>query len=269
MKKTLFTLLLLTCSLFANWEDSWTEGVSCCICHQWHEAEKYFTDAIEQLGSDNTHPHVWVDRARLYEILSRDNDALADLNIAFSSPYLKDYDYERAVLTRWGVYLRLGMLEEAEKDLETFRRIHPMPEVEIYEKKVVIRNLEDCECANNMIKSYIAKVFCETPEDVVISNGVCIAKRKPTECGCIKKAPKKDKVADCREWCDDGAKAGDVFCGGTFPDMRCKVVCIVAVETIKKVCYWCCAGGNFYGDCVKPFGDIVSKMGGYCDPAWD
>lgn len=269
MKKTLLSILLLTTSLIANWEDRWTEGVSCCICHQWHEAEKHFTNAIEQLGNDNTHPHVWVDRARLYEILGRDLEALEDLNVAFASPYLKDYDYERAILTRWGVYLRLGMEEEAAKDLEIFKKIHPIPELEIYERKVVIRNLSDCECANDALKNYVARVFCDTPDDVIIKNGVCIAKRKNTECGCGKKAPKPDKTATCREWCDDGAKAGDFFCGTTFQSIPCRASCVVAVETIKKVCYWCCAGGNFYGDCVKPFGDIVGQMGGICDPAWD
>jgi hypothetical protein len=166
--------------------------------------------------------------------------------------------------------MQLGMEVEAKEDMKEYHELYPSPELEVYESKIIIRNIPDCECSNNMLKKYIGTVFCDSEDDVIISNGICIAKRK-ADCQCFvgHDRPPRDNRDSCREWCDDFATGGDLFCSRTFKTFPCQAACVATVQSIKKACHWCCNGGNFYGDCVEPFADILGKMGGFCDPAWD
>lgn len=280
MMKFLLALILLNSSLSAvGWQEHWTKGVENCISKNYPEAEKHFNLAIIQLEkvSNLIHPHVYVDRARLFSLLNRDEEALSDLNIALESPLLDGDDRLRAVVTRLVTYYRLNMEEEAKTELEVFKSIYPIPKLEIYPDTVIIRNIPDCDCPKDLLKSFIANTFCESENDVKINNGICIAKRKADNCECNKSPDSdfssdkeaKNTVSDCKYWCNKMQVAGNIFCARTFKFFRCQALCIATVELIKDGCYWCCSGGSFYKDCVKPFEDIVSKMGEGCDPSWD
>ncbi|KAF3362613.1 hypothetical protein PHSC3_000852 [Chlamydiales bacterium STE3] len=180
MKKIFILLVMISSFLNASWEESWSDAVEACSKKEYILAEEKFNETIYQLEKteNDHHPHVYVDRARLFSLLNRDEEALKDLDIAMKSPLLKGDDLLRAVVTRLATYYRLNMLEEAAKELEIFKSIYPCPKLEVYEDRVIIRNIPDCEYSKEIIKSFVANTFCENSEDVKIINGICIAKRK-------------------------------------------------------------------------------------------
>lgn len=291
MKRLIFLLAVVTNILNASWEEDWSNGVHCCVNQDYVSAEENFNKAIVQLEFDKdiSHPHVYVDRGRLYSFLGRDTEALLDLNIARESPFLHGDDKLRAVVTRLITYYRLNMIEESKVELEVFKSIYSCPKLEVYKDTVIIRNIPDCECTKNLLKAFVATSFCDSEDDVNISNGICIGKRKV--CNCVSDEDKNDQkedrledknesvkifhkasqssISDCKWYCDKMQVAGNIFCAGTFKFFRCQAVCIATVELIKDGCYWCCDSGNMYKKCVKPFEDIVGHMGRGCDPAWD
>lgn len=283
MKKLMFCLLMITTNILsASWQENWSNAVECCSNQDYVNAEHNFNEAIAQLESagDDSHPHVYVDRGRLFSLLGRNEEALEDLNIGRASPLLTGDDKLRAVVSRLVTYYRLNMFEESKPELQEFKSIYSCPKLEVYKDKVIIRNVPDCECAHGVIKAFVASSFCESEADVKIMNGICIAKRKACNCGCDK--TKNDPLAanmriqspkayvnDCRWYCDKMQVGSNLFCAGAFKFFRCQAICIATVEVIKDGCYWCCDTGNFYKNCVKPFEDIVGRMGQGCDPAWD
>lgn len=282
MKRTvLFVCLLLTSVVQASWQDNWSNAVEFCHNKDYVNAENSFNLAITELEAkeDVTHPHVYVDRARLFSLLNRDIEALRDVNVARASALLIGEDLLRAVVTRLCSYYRLNMTEEIESELKVLRSLSSIPKVEVYETKIIVRNIPDCECSKKMIKAYIASVFCESEDDVKFMNGILIGKRKP--CDCSKEVPeKKDllinssaatetSINNCKWYCGKLQFSGNAFCMATFRGYKCQLLCLIAVEAIKDGCNWCCESGNFYGKCIKPFSDILAHMDPGCDPDWD
>lgn len=283
MKKlVLFLLVAMSSMLNASWQQDWSNAVECCSNQDYVNAEANFNLAIDQLEAegDESHPHVYVDRGRLYSLLGRNEEALRDLDIARASPDLQGDDKLRAVVSRLVTYYRLNMIEESKPELQVFKSIYSCPKLEVFKDVVIIRNVPDCECSHGVLKSFVANVFCESEDDVKISNGICIGKRKACNCGCdkskndplaasIKINSPKAYVNDCTWYCDKMQVASNLFCAGAFKFFRCQAICIATVEALKDGCYWCCNTGGFYKNCVKPFEDIVGRMGQGCDPAWD
>lgn len=294
MKRFLSALtacLILTSGAFAsNWEDDWTSAVECCATNDYFGAEKHFDKCIATLESENdeTHPHVYVDRARLYSLLDRYQEALADLNKAIPNKNLKENDLHRALVTRISAHLNLEMEDEALQDYYEFKKVNPnFPKIEYTKSRVIIRNVPDCTCYKAMAKAFlVSSEICEKEEDIqILDSGTIIAKRKKCNCGCDKmpkammKAAKKpqpapaptkeEQVQNCKYWCDKSALAGTAWCMKVFKKWHCQTGCVFAVDLIKDGCYWCCQDGNFYQRCVKPFEDILSRMATPCDPAWD
>jgi hypothetical protein len=282
MKKiVLFLLFAMTSVLNASWQEDWSNAVECCSNQDYVNAEANFTLAIDQLESEGNeiHPHVYVDRGRLYSLLGRNEEALRDLDIARTSPILQGDDKLRAVVSRLVTYYRLNMIEESKSELEVFKSIYSCPKLEVYKDTVIIRNVPDCECSHEILKNFVSS-FCESPDDVKITNGICIGKRKKCDCGCDKsnqammlskssiQSPQMN-VSDCKWYCDKMQVSGNIFCAGAFKFFRCQAICIATVEVIKDGCYWCCNSGNFYKKCIKPFEDIVGRMGQGCDQMWD
>jgi hypothetical protein len=60
------------------------------------------------------------------------------------------------------------------------------------------------------------------------------------------------------------AVAGSTWCGAQFKIKPCSMLCALAVYEIQQGCYWCCKGGEFYENCIKPFEDILAQMGDAC-----
>lgn len=298
MKKLLSALtvcLFLTSGAFAStWEDDWTSAVQCCVEKDYSGAESHFDKCIQTLESekDDSHPHVYVDRARLYSLLDRHEEALHDLNKAIPNKKLNQNDRHRALVTRISAHLNLQMEDEALEDYYEFKNTNPnFPKIEFTKTKVIIRNVPDCDCYKMMAKAFlVSSQICEKEEDIqILDSGMIIAKRKPCDCGCDKaqkmQMPKalmkaagkpqkpaptqEEQVQNCKYWCDKSALAGTAWCMKVFKKWHCQTGCVFAVDLIKDGCYWCCKDGNFYQRCIKPFEDILSRMATPCDPAWD
>ena len=111
-----------------NWQDDWTKAVTNCHEKNYQEAEINFNSAIRTLEKlkDNTHPHVYVDRARLYLLQERFKETLSDVNIAIKSKYLTGQDLQRALITRMMANLNLKKNDEALADLEQYKKASPI-----------------------------------------------------------------------------------------------------------------------------------------------
>ncbi len=282
MKKILFSLILsltVTMSCFANsWENHWAKAVEYCSCQNYEAAESEFCLSIDFLENinDENHPHVWVDRARLYALQARYSEALLDLNKALASKNLKENDRIRGLVTRMVTCMNLEMEDQALADYHEFKRISPnFPKVEFTKERVIIRNMPDCKCYKTVVKSLLVNSgICEKESDIqMLDSGICIAKKKSCHCGCDKAkemAAKTTNEDDSRYWCDKLNLSGMAWCSKVFKRWDCQTACFFAVDVIKDVCYWCCKGGNLYKKCIKPFEDIVSYMDiSNCDPYWD
>lgn len=257
-----------------TWSSNWAKAVESCNNKQFLEAEVHFTQAIELMEKEGNldHPHIHVDRARLYSLLNRNEEALVDLNKAFDIGNLEGDDKLRAVVTRLITYYRLQMFTHAQEEVEVFKSIYSIPKLEVYKDLVIVRDVPDCDCARQIMKKFISEVFCDSEEDVqLLPSGICIAKRA-CDCKCNEKqllVPPPLASTECEWYCDKAAKAEDLFCAGSFKVFKCQAMCVGAVEFLKEGCYWCCREGGFYKRCVKPFENIVGAMGNTCDPEWD
>lgn len=267
--------LLLTINAYgSNWQEHWIQAVECCENKDYLSAEKEFTLAISNLENDQdeTHPHVYIDRARLYVLQDRYTEALPDLNKGLSSDYLIGNDRIRGLVTRISTCFNLGMNDQALKDYDDFKLIYPnFPKVEFTQERVIIRNVPDSKCYRRLAKKFLVNSrICEKETDIVeLDSGIIIAPRN--QCGCCnKKNPVVGSSAqDCSWWCDKSALAGFTWCSRVFKNWQCNVACITAVELFKDGCHWCCKEGNYYKRCVEPFSEIVAYMDDSCDSYWD
>lgn len=274
----------LTVQAYAvEWQEYWTKAIANCQEENYVQAELYFNLAIQELeiSADTSHPYVYVDRARVYFILDRFQEAVVDVDKAIKSKKLIGQDLERAVITRMMANTKLGNNQAALDDLAFYKKVNPnYPKLEFFDDKIIIRNMPECECYRKMMKAYLLAAFCEKEEDITIyDSNICIAKIKPVKCQAYngakasnannEKSKPSNPVDECKWWCDKMALAGMTWCAGAFKKWHCQAICVAAVEGLKDGCHWCCSSGNFVDTCIKPFSDIVSRMGERCDPGYD
>lgn len=275
--------IAITINAYADhWQDHWTQAVAHCQERKYEFAEKEFNLAIFLLEAckDETHPHLYVDRARLYALQNRYSEALVDLNKAIASEHLTTNDRIRGLVTRIFTCSNLGMDEQVLSDFDTFKGISPnFPKIEYTKDKIIIRNIPKSDCYKKLARAFLISLeICEKDSDIIeLDSGIMIATRKV--CSCRSKTlqaaqnkdhpPGNDLVSDCKWWCDKIALGGVAWCAKVFKRWDCQTGCIFAVDIIKDGCYWCCSEGSFYRKCIKPFEDIVSYMATPCDPYWD
>lgn len=270
MKKIMLAMLLVFSTVNAAWEDHWVEGVKACYEKRYEDAEMFFTCAITELQGDSQHAHVYIDRGRLYLLLERDEEALTDIEKGLSYN-LQGEDQLRAIVSKVTVLYRLGRYEEAEEARAILRTLQHSPQLEVYETKVIIRNVPDCECSKLILRQYLANNFCNSIDDVVVENGIIIANRTK-KCDCVSADSSVRTImafTECEYWCDRLYKTCSLFCTSRFKTFKCQAICLGVVDTLRDGCFWCCKGGNAYKKCVQPFEDVVGQMGKVCDPAWD
>jgi hypothetical protein len=284
LTKLCLGIVLSIQTLSADWADHWIKAVQFCKDRIYVLAEQEFNLAIQDLESTQNidHPHVYVDRAKLYSLLERDQEALVDANKGLESPFLQANDILRARIARYNAFLRLDIIDSASNELGAIKKIYAFPEMEIFENTVIIRNVPDCECSQEIIKSAMTAYFCNKEEDIeFLPSGICIAKRtkqfpgqdESLHCECNKDAKfnlNMNANNDGCNWsCDKCATGGMLMCPKWFKVFKCQAICVAVVEALKEGCYWCCSNDGFYKNCIKPFEDIVGKVGNGCDPAWD
>lgn len=279
---TIFSLLTFSYVYGEQWQDHWMSAVEYCGGKNYEAAEVEFNQAITCLEckGDETHPHVYVDRARLYVLQNRYTEALTDLNKAISSEHLTANDRIRGLVTRIVTCSNLQMNEQTLADFNTFKTMNPnFPKVEFSNDRVIIRNAPKSSCYKKLAKAFlVGSGICEKESDIVeLNTGIMIARRNSCNCGCdqiLKFDPQKtgtnqQDVDKCKYWCDKCALAGMAWCAKVFKRWDCQTGYIFAVDLIKDGCYWCCGNGNFYQRCIKPFEDIVKYMPQPCEPEWD
>lgn len=276
--KNLAIFLLISVSCYAdNWEDHWIKAVEYCEEKNYEAAEIEFNSTISILETtqDKSHPHVYVDRARLYSLLERPVDALSDLNIALESNGLQEFDLIRGLLTRFFVHLNLKMEDEALVDYNKLKATDPnFPKIQYTHDRVIIRNVPDCECYKNSMKSFLVNSeVCESENDIKLyKSNILVAKRKACHCGCKESGIELEVspgVQRCGAYCDKMAIAGQALCGKLFDKFFCQLGCLYVVDGVKAGCYDCCRQGGIYQKCIKPYANFVERVGEGCDPAWD
>lgn len=289
----LATLMMSVSCYAAEWQSHWESAVEYCGGKNYEAAETEFNLAISSLehSADYSHPHVYVDRARLYLLQDRYTEALVDVNKALESKALKDHDRIRGLVTRIFTCSNLQMDDQVLADYDSFKSISTdFPKVEFTKDKVIIRNVPKSNCYKKLTKAFLVSTeICDSEDDIkFLDSGIMIAKRKENQdcgCGCggakkqmnmmykgiaaPKAAANQQNIDNCKWWCDKSALAGVAWCAKVFKAWHCQTGCIFAVDLIKDGCHWCCKDGSFYQKCIKPFEDIVSYMGQPCDPYWD
>lgn len=292
-RKILLSLMLIMNVCFAHetWKDDWVMAVNLCNEKDYKNAEIYFNQSISLMESeeDTSHSHVYVDRARLYLLLGRYEEALPDLNKALNSGNLSRIDHERALVSLIATKSNLQMNSEVLADLKIFGEAYA-PVVENTRNKVYIRNVPDCECFKSIITCYfIHSGICKSKDNVhMMKSGICIID-KNCDCGCEEEEDtnQNEKICDacgeiygvvtspqctidgCKSWCDANTIVGTAWCSKVFKAPHCQAACYAAVYVIQQGCYWCCEGGNIYKKCLKPFERIVDYIQAPCDPLWD
>ncbi len=276
-----------------GWQEHWIKAVEYCEEKNFEEASCLFDLSIQGMEAEGVldHPHVYVDRARLNLLLNRTEESISDLDKALSNENINAQEKLRALVSRFIARSRLGMEQGAIEDLKTFGELKiDKPTMEITRNKIIIRNIQDCDCYKKIMTCYfIHSGMCESKEDIkMLKSGIWLIERA-SDCGCknCKEKNQEDRICDacgavvhaiardktnddsCRAWCDRAAVGAGTWCGKVFKSGRCQAICAVTVYELQQGCYWCCEDGNFYKKCVKPFENILAQMGQTCDPAWD
>lgn len=260
-----------------SWHQHWENAVLKCSQKKFSEAEIEFSKAVEILerSKDHSHPHVYVDRGRLYLLIKKFPEALVDINKAIESNNLQGNDIYRALSARMCIYGALGKVEESRADYDQLIKLgYPFPKFEEYEDKYIIRNVPDSEVFKDAISTYYLETgLCDQIEDIKFyDSGIGIIKKsqKKKACPCHQLGISKAKAIQiCKQTCATMSVTYQMWCENTFSSNYCKAICLSIVYGLTETCHYCCAEGNFYQQCIQPFEHILQKIGNRCDPSWD
>src|SRR5688500_18480746 len=189
LKLCIVSIFLFSSLYSENWETHWIKAVELCDTTSFDEAEQEFTLAIQCLekDKDEDHPHIFVDRARLYCLQNKFEKALIDVNIGLNSEKLTQHDKVRGLVTRLCIYSNLNMEQEFIKDYELLKESSTdFPKVEFTDNSVIIRNAPKSSSYRKITKDYLINYgICEKEEDVNdLSNGLIMASRDDLEYDC-------------------------------------------------------------------------------------
>ncbi len=253
------------------WKEHWIQATENLETANLQEALCEIIASTQAMNQDDVlkNPYVFVDRAEIYLRLKRYEEALNDLEFARDSQYLTKEEYIRVISLSLAIYTKLGMREKAHEAEEIFEKIYPCPLFEVSDKKVIVKNVPECEFSKKVLRYAVTDAFCEKEEDIKLIGNMLVAERTKMSCECHINKP-NPQVSACKDWCTDVADGGQTFCTGAFSENKfCLASCQATIIALRKICNWCCDGGNFYKKCVKPFEDILSAMGGNCNPDMD
>jgi tetratricopeptide (TPR) repeat protein len=296
MRNIFFLFMIGCCHLIAQdvYED-WAQGIVACDEKDYAKAEKYFTKAIESLDNsgDLSHPHIFVDRARLYLIIGKNAEALLDLDKALSNDQISREEKARAILSRMIARSRLGGMDQGVlEDLYAFSVLNTaQPRLEITSEKIIIRNAPDAECFKKITTCYlIHSGLCETKKDIqILSSGHWVIE-KACDCGCeqcedklthdqlcdacgrtltaLKQPSPLDGTVDFAA-CNQLAIRFAALCGNICKDYSSQAAFAAVLHNILQVSYHFCQQGGLYNRCLKPFEDSFSSLAEEENPIWD
>lgn len=307
IKILLIIFAFLFSSLSADeWNIRWNQGTEYWNQKNYPKAEEEILLAIDLMRaeSDYVYPMLFIDLARIYCEVNRFHEAISLTTYTLELLDLSTNERIAALITRIYAYSQTERDHLAREDYQSFIEIFPeVPVITHLKEKIIITNVPDCDCYKKTLRSfYVGAEICEEEDIQFLEKGVCIIKKKKCNCGCkdveaktqAKPRPKQrqrpirepnqprdnrsdrqkvddaeDDVTECKYWCEKVALGCVAVCNKTFKTWKCQTACLLVVEALKDGCFWCCKGGSFYGKCVKPFEDVISKMGEGCDPQFD
>lgn len=280
MKQIFF---LLNISIFfgslsaSDWRDHWVLAKQYFEEDQYDLAENEFDLTITGLESNQSdvdfHPYVYTDRAFLLTKLDRPSEALIDLEKALASKNINRQDRLEAVTIQICAFAALNMEKELEISCQEFRKLQAIPQIEITEKNVIVRNIpsEECKCCQELLKKYLVySGYCENFSDIqILKSGVLIGKKnqdyRECKCDCKKNQEIENnahqKDANCKWWCNTFFTATAAWCAKTFKAIKWVTACVTTAEGIKEKCHECCQNGEFYKNCIQPYDKIIDEMG--------
>jgi len=187
----LFFLFCLTVNIYvgaSTWQEYWIKAVEQCDQRDHLEAINMFNLAVTSMEeiNDLNHPHVYVDRARLNLLLENHELAIEDLNKALDNPNLSKKEISRATVSRVIAKSRLGMEQEVLDDLKLFsENIENKPVIEETSENIIIRNVPECPCYQNIMTFYyIDSGICTSEKDIQkLKSNIWVIK-KSCGCGC-------------------------------------------------------------------------------------
>jgi tetratricopeptide (TPR) repeat protein len=241
----------------ADWQQLWVQAVKKCRDKNYSQAEALFNKAIEATDVD-THPHLLVDRARLNMAQHRYKQALPDLDRALQSNQLEGKDRIRALVSRVIVRSQAGMAEGVAEDMETFRQLNTNgPKIEISHDRIIIRNVPDCKCYINLVKSLCLDAgICKKESDIqFLPAGIFLIERTIDTCF----VPYQE--ADCL--------AAAVWSSQTFTRLNCQIGSLLAIDFLKQLCQWSSLNDAASKMRTNPFEKLAAYIGTPCEPFWD
>lgn len=279
LKSCALSFLLASSGYASEWHDYWEQAQIKLDNSAYQEAVEFFDLAVEKMEAEgDIHSYVYIDRAQANLALNQPEKSIVDTTRALSDENLSYQDKVNSYTVRCMASAKLNNPAQCLEDLKAFGNMKlDRPSIEINNKKMIIRNLSSCPCFQKGMVDYVINVgLCEKKEDIkVIKGGIFIIDlQENCDCGCEEKkecAIDKDdgKIGECKTWCDRMAVAGAGVCAHSFKGFICQTICMGVVYELQQKCYGCCESGKFYKTCVKPFEDIIGKMGGGCDPQFD
>lgn len=161
MNKSFLTLLMSFFLAFQGyadtWQDKWNDSLILLEKGAFEEAKLPLNEAISLLEEtqDESHPYVYIDRARLHLLLGNDLEVEKDLNHAFTSNQLSGKEKLRALVTKIILNGRFQRFETLSEDLFLFSTMVDMPSFEKVGTKLIFRDIPESEYYKKLISCYL------------------------------------------------------------------------------------------------------------------
>jgi len=269
--KTFYVFVFLCISMLHadDWSRCWVDGLEHFKNDEYEKADYAYTMAIKELESkkDERHGYVYLDRAENYCRLERYLEALTDVNRAIDEFKVEGSDLKKAIGLRVIIDSAYEDFESYQYDIKLFKKLSGYVEPEFLKDKIIYRNMPNCTKAKKFLTEMMkATGNCNEDSDIsCFPDGTWIVRRQYGNCCSVNQAT----IDNCREHCSKMSFMGTLWCSRRFKSGPCSDLCLGTVKTLEDLCYRCCANGDFYGDCIKPFENILQHIGNMCDPAWD
>lgn len=195
MKKIIILSLICFSSVcFAkNWQDSWSEAALLLEKGDFTQGKTLLDEAIAEMEETNDQrSYLYTDRARVNKILKNEIDALADVEKALSSNMLSTSEKIRALITK--ILLNANLNQDI--DLNDFKQLVNLPEMEVKDKQIIIRNTPNNIYYKKLMTCYLvhSAVCYDSGEFEWLKSGNLIAY---SHCGCPKCTAEYAKTREC------------------------------------------------------------------------
>jgi tetratricopeptide (TPR) repeat protein len=261
-----------------SWIALWQNGVELIRKDKKPAASIQLAKALELMSDDeiSKYPYVLLDKIELDGELKRFDRVLEKIDIVLASPNITELERMRCEFLKSHYYHHLGETDKVIEITNNYLDSSPLQmKVDIFDDYVIIRIILDSPCARHMIKHYYLNYGgCKSEDDIhfyqnlyIIKVKSCAVQRRERE---EKENEQKIKfpnlqayvpagvssqrqdISDCKYWCSRVAETAELA-AEFIPVVPCKLAAKYFIKGCKQTCDNCCANGEFYRDCVKPF----------------